>query len=177
MMIRLDTSPPNASTPPSPGLALRDIHLPPNPSWWPPAPGWWVLAVLLLILVCISVFVWRRHRRRNAWQRRVLDEIDMLAARHADDDAALATGLHQLLRRAARRYDATATQQRGEQWRQTLERVPVDVVTLDVLATLEQRMYQPLATFDRPAALAATRHWLAIALHRTPRVGKEAKRA
>jgi hypothetical protein len=136
-----------------------------------------VLAALVLILVCIGAFAWYRYRRRGAWQRRVLDEIDMLAARHADDDAALATGLHQLLRRAARRYDVTATQQRGEQWRQTLERVPVDVATLDVLATLERRMYQPLATFDRPAALAATRHWLAAALHRTPWVGKEAKRA
>ncbi|MBP6325901.1 MAG: DUF4381 domain-containing protein, partial [Dokdonella sp.] len=23
------------------GPQLRDIHLPPDPSWWPPAPGWW----------------------------------------------------------------------------------------------------------------------------------------
>ena len=32
---------------PPPGPQLRDIHLPPAPSWWPPAPGWWVLAALL----------------------------------------------------------------------------------------------------------------------------------
>ncbi|MGC1547990.1 MAG: DUF4381 domain-containing protein [Rhodanobacter sp.] len=177
MMLQSTTPPPSAAPPVSPGLVLRDIHLPPNPSWWPPAPGWWVLAALLLILIGIIVLIWHRRRRRVAWQRRALDEIDALAARHADDDAALAAGLHQLLRRAARRYEPTATQQRGEPWRQTLEQVPVDVVTLDVLATLEQRMYQPLATFDRLAALAATRHWLAMALRRTPRMGKEAKRA
>ena len=25
-------------------LVLRDVHVPPAPSWWPPAPGWWLLA-------------------------------------------------------------------------------------------------------------------------------------
>ena len=30
------------------GPDLRDIHLPPAPSWWPPAPGWWLLAFVLL---------------------------------------------------------------------------------------------------------------------------------
>ena len=33
----------------NPQLQLRDIHLPPEPSWWPPAPGWWLLALLLVI--------------------------------------------------------------------------------------------------------------------------------
>ena len=30
------------------GPVLRDIHLPPEPSWWPPAPGWWILFVLAM---------------------------------------------------------------------------------------------------------------------------------
>jgi hypothetical protein len=25
---------------------LKDIHLPPDPTWWPPAPGWWLLALV-----------------------------------------------------------------------------------------------------------------------------------
>jgi cbb3-type cytochrome oxidase subunit 3 len=166
-----------AMSPPSHGLTLRDIHLPPNPSWWPPAPGWWGAVVLLLALLCVVMFAWRRRRRRGAWQHRTLAEIDALAAEHADDDGALAAGLHQLLRRAARRYEAAATQQRGEQWRQTLACVSTDTATLDALMMLEQRMYRPLAAFDRPAALAASRRWLQAALRQMPEIGREARHA
>lgn len=162
---------------PSHDLSLRDIHLPPSPSWWPPAPGWWALAVLLLAVLFAAVSAWRRRRRRGAWRYRALAEIDALATEHADDDTALAAGLHQLLRRAARRYEAAATQQRGEQWRQTLARVPADAATLDALMALEQRMYRPLAAFDRPAALAATRRWLQAALRQMPHGRREAPHA
>lgn len=44
---------------------LRDIHLPPEPSWWPPAVGWWVLAIGLLVF-----FVWLTRLALRAWQRR-----------------------------------------------------------------------------------------------------------
>lgn len=162
---------------PSHDLALRDIHLPPNPSWWPPAPGWWAVALLLLAILFAAVCAWRRRRRRGAWRHRALAQIDALASAHADDDAALAAGLHQLLRRAARRYEVAATQQRGEQWRQTLARVSADAATLDALMMLEQRMYRPLAAFDRCAALAATRRWLQAALRQAPQAGEGARHA
>ncbi|MDO1529082.1 DUF4381 family protein [Fulvimonas sp. R45] len=154
--------------PPQP-LPLRDIHLPPAPPWWPPAPGWWVLAALLLALLGTGFFFVLRWRRRRAACRRVLAEVDALAARHAGDDAALALGLHQLLRRAARRYDAQAVHQRGEAWRRTLARVPVRAGVLDALLALERDLYRPQAAFDRDAALAATRAWLAAAWRRRPR--------
>ncbi|QEE25678.1 DUF4381 family protein [Rhodanobacter glycinis] len=151
-----------------PQLVLRDIHMPPSPSWWPPAPGWWLLAALLLVLLGLSVFLGLRRRRRRRACQRVLAEVSALDARHADDEA-LARGLHQLLRRSARRYDATAVQKRGDAWRQTLARVKVKASTVDVLMLLEQRMYQPMGTFDRAAALAATREWLSAAWRRQPR--------
>ena len=156
---------PGAATAPA-GPRLRDIHLPPQPSWWPPAPGWWVLAVLLLAAALLGVWFWRRHRR-VVWRReQVLLELDALARRHQSDgdQAALANGLHQLLRRVARRHDAMATQQRGEAWRQTLARVPIDAITLDRLLTLEQAIYRPQPSFDHAAAVAAVRQWLRVAL-------------
>lgn len=157
--------------PASPKLVLRDIHMPPPPSWWPPAPGWWLLAALLLVLLGLGVFVGLRQRRRRRACKRVLAEVSAMETRHAGDEA-LARGLHQLLRRSARRYDAAAVQKRGEAWRQTLARVRVKAGTIDVLMLLEQRMYQPMSTFDRTAALAATREWLSAAWRRQPRKQK-----
>lgn len=79
------------------------------------------------------------------------------------DDAMLAAGMHQLLRRAARRYDPQAVQAHGERWRQILARVPVDAAVLTPLLTLEQSVYRP-QPFDVPATHAAMRRWLDLAL-------------
>ena len=169
-MIASITQPPVA--PPSQGPKLRDIHLPPEPSWWPPAPGWWMLAVLLLALLLAGAWLWRRRQRRVRQGAQVLAELDrlMLQHQHDSDQAALASGLHQLLRRVARRHDALATQQRGEAWRQTLARVPVDAATLDRLLALDQAIYRPQLSFDHAAAAAAVRQWLQLALN--PRAWK-----
>jgi len=142
---------------PSPGPQLRDIHLPPAPPWWPPAPGWWALAVLLLALLLAGLWWWRRHRRALRQRRQVLRELDRLARQHQrdGDGPALASALHQLLRRVARQHDARAARQRGDAWRQTLARVPIDAATLQQLLALDQRIYRPPAAFDThpPTAL------------------------
>jgi hypothetical protein len=147
---------------PTQGPLLRDIHLPPSPPWWPPAPGWWVLAVLALAACLLGVWLWRTHRRTLRRRQSVLLELDQLALRHRQDGdhAALASGLHQLLRRVARQHEARATQQRGDAWRQTLARVPVDAATLERLLSLESAIYRPSSSFDEGAALAAARQWL-----------------
>jgi len=154
------------TTPPTQGPQLRDIHLPPEPSWWPPAPGWWMLAALLLIMLLVGAWLWRRQRRSARQRAQVVAELDRLIRQHQcdDDQAALATGLHQLLRRVARRHDALAIQQRGEAWRWTLARVPVDAVTLDRLMQLDQVIYRPQMLFDHAAATTAVRQWLNLAL-------------
>jgi Domain of unknown function (DUF4381) len=147
-------------------LVLRDIHLPPDPSWWPPAPGWWVVTGVLLLAIAVAVLWWRRRGRRHGHHAQILAEIDRLATA---DDAELAAGLHQWLRRAARAYAPEAIRLRGAAWREVLAQVPVDDVTLDQLQLLEQRMYSPVAAFDREAALAATRRWMVLALRQRPR--------
>jgi hypothetical protein len=148
--------------PASTGPVLRDIHLPPAPSWWPPAPGWWLLAALALLTTVVLTWQWRRQRRLRQRRRQWLSELDRHAQRHArdGDDAVLAASLQQLLRRVARIHDGTATQQRGEAWHATLARVPVQPATLARLAALESAMYRPRCALDAAAALAAARAWL-----------------
>ncbi len=149
------------------GPALRDIHLPPEPSWWPPAPGWWLLAVLSLVLLLFGAWWWNRRRHTLLQRQQVLSELDRLVLQHRQDGdhAALASGMHQLLRRVARRHVAQAVHQRGEAWRQTLARVPVEASTLQHLVALDQRIYRPPASFDDADAVAtAARQWLRVAL-------------
>jgi hypothetical protein len=145
------------------GPALRDIHLPPPPAWWPPAPGWWLLAALVLLGLAAVLLLWRRARGRRRYRDRVLAEVDVLAAHHDGDPQALATGLHQLLRRVARQHDPAAARLRGEDWRAALARVPVDAETLEQLLALETAMYRP-HPYDTRAALEAVRRWLDAAL-------------
>ncbi|MEO5829474.1 MAG: DUF4381 domain-containing protein [Rhodanobacter sp.] len=148
------------------GPQLRDIHLPPMPAWWPPASGWWMLAVLALLLMGGAVWVARKHRRVLRQRRAVMSELDRVATQYEQDaDAAtLISALHQLLRRVARPHDPHATQQRGEAWRRTLSRVPLDESVLERLVALDQWLYRPPAQFDHAAAIAAVRSWLQKAL-------------
>lgn len=98
-------------------LPLRDIHLPPAPSWWPPAPGWWGLAAALaLVLVVVLTIRWRRQRRRRALQR-LFD--DTIAA--APTSSARVAAISELLRRAARRIDTTADTLAGNDWLRFLD--------------------------------------------------------
>lgn len=149
---------------PAQGPNLRDIHLPAAPSWWPPAPGWWVVAGLLLIAVLAASWWWQRRRRTRAGQRRIVLELDQIVRSHATDSAARLNALHQLLRRVARRHEPLAGQQRGEAWRQTLARVPVDVTILDQLLALDRLIYQPPSSGDEVATVAAVRTWLNLAV-------------
>lgn len=153
------------------GPLLRDIHLPPHPSWWPLAPGWWAMAALVLILAVLAVWWWRQRQRLRVAERRVLAEVDEMLALWRDQPQALAAGLHQLVRRAAVRLNPYAAQQRGDEWRQTLASLRVDTATLDQLRALDTAMFQPGATFDPDAAAHATRRWLQLAWREGERSG------
>ncbi len=101
-----------------PGPILRDIHLPPEPSWWPPAPGWWVLAALLLLL---AVWLTRRalqHRRFSLAKRLLQREFDQTLAAHpsATDAAAQVAALSLLLRRVTKKYAPQSLELRDEDW-------------------------------------------------------------
>jgi len=99
-------------------LPLRDIHLPPAPSWWPPAPGWWALAAAIAVLLAVVFAIHlRRQRRRRALQR-LFD--GAIAA--APTPAARVAAMSELLRRAARRIDPSADTLSGDDWLRFLDR-------------------------------------------------------
>jgi ABC-type nickel/cobalt efflux system permease component RcnA len=142
------------------GLNLRDIHMPPAPSWWPLAPGWWMLFAFVCVALLVAWLLYRRVRKQRSERQRILAEIGQVSARHPHDDTAYATAMHQLLRRVARRYADGAHVAQGEPWRQVLALIPVDAPTVDALMMLDTRMYQPHADFDRSHVEAAAQRWL-----------------
>lgn len=97
--------------PPS-GLVLRDIHQPVAPSWWPPAPGWWLVAAVVIAAVATLALWWRRRRR----QRVVVVHTFDASVAAATSPAARVAAMSDLLRRAARRFDASADTLHGPAW-------------------------------------------------------------
>ena len=98
-------------------LNLRDVQLPPAPSWWPPAPGWWLLAgAVLLVLTLVLLWVWRSQRQRQRWRQQF--ESELQAATNEAERLAVMSGL---LRRAARRHHPGADLLQGEAWLQLLD--------------------------------------------------------
>ncbi|WP_017463436.1 DUF4381 family protein [Dyella ginsengisoli] len=170
MSLPLPASAASAASAPS-GPELRDIHLPPPPSWWPPAPGWWVLAALASLLLAWAVWRWisrQRHLRARAALLALVD--DALSGTEGRPQEA-AAALHALLRRAARRLDGGGGTLRGEAWREMLERVPVDAAVIDRLTDLDTLIYRPAQAIERDALADAVRAWLGAFADQTRRSG------
>lgn len=90
--------PPAAPAAPDWLSQLAPPHAPPLVGWWPLAPGWWGLLVLLVIVIAALVYWWRRPDFRL--RRTALRELKKLQRIH-QDDAQLAQGLEDLMRRYA----------------------------------------------------------------------------
>ncbi len=87
-------------------IPLRDLHLPPDISWWPLAPGWWILAS---VIVFVGVILLRRVLRARAagrMRRHALRQLDRLVAdyRGHRDAVRFAAEASLLLRRAMLAY-------------------------------------------------------------------------
>ena len=156
-------------------LPLRDIHLPPDPSFWPPAPGWWLLAALLLgagLLLARRLPRWRARRRLR---RAIEAELDRIAADRESDPATRAAALSGLLRRAARLIDPAAVALSGEDWLAFLDRQwpparrGVASFRQEPARLLLELPYRPpgdrdARSADLPALIALAREWLGHAL-------------
>lgn len=98
------------------GLVLRDVHVPPAPSFWPPAPGWWLVATVVVALLVLAWWLRRRQGiRTRSWQR-LFD-----AACEQSSPPAQVGAISELLRRAARRADPASEKLEGRQWLEFLD--------------------------------------------------------
>ena len=159
------------------GPDLRDIHLPPAPSWWPPAPGWWILAIVLLVAIGFGIAMLVREVRARRWRGRIVAELDRIAATHASqpDGVRLATDVSQLLRRASRVIAPSAAALEGEAWLDFLDR---QFDAASTRARVEARFrsatgrvlidapYRRDADVDATQLLTLARDWLKRALPR-----------
>ncbi|MEO7062573.1 MAG: DUF4381 domain-containing protein [Dokdonella sp.] len=163
-----------------PGPVLRDIHLPPPPSWWPPAPGWWLLSALVCVLLFFAlrwVLQWTRERR---WRGQIHAELDRIAALYAaqTEVAQLAAHVSQLLRRASRLIEPNAVALRGDAWlafldaqlpRERAQEAPFQTGAGRALIDAPYKRADDPASqaFERSALLDLARHWLSAALPRS----------
>lgn len=98
-------------------LALRDVQEGAAPTWWPLAPGWWL--VLGAVVLVAALLAWRaaRLRQRRAAILRLFDD----AVDRAGTPSQQVAAMSELLRRAARRKDASAGTLEGEAWLRFLD--------------------------------------------------------
>jgi len=81
-------------------LPLRDIHLPDAVSWWPLAPGWWMVIAIMLLL-SLTVVLWRYWRNQGRLRRQALSELKHIVTeyRELSNEQKLVNRLSVLLRR------------------------------------------------------------------------------
>ena len=148
------------------GPELRDIHLPPDPSWFPPAPGWWILAMLLIALLVWLFRIARKRMRKRRWLSALQAEVARIADDHAAHNDARQTtaAVSQLLRRAALRLDRNAAAYQGDEWLAWLdERGNTNDFLTGPGNVLVDAPWRRAPQVDVDGLLTATRNWLAHA--------------
>lgn len=134
----------------SANLPLRDVQLPPAPSWWPPAPGYLMIgAAVLLLLVVVAFMWWQRCRRRQRW----LQQFDGELAACTDGAAELAA-IAGLLRRAARQARPGSESLRDDAWWQRVD--PQGTLSDARRSLLAEGAYRPRV---EAGEVAAVRSW------------------
>ena len=159
------------------GPHLRDIHLPPPPSWWPPAPGWWLLAALVLAIVGWAIWLLFRRWRLWRWRRRIDAQLVALALAHRanPDGPKYVAGISQLLRRATLLLDRRAAALSGQRWLEFLDaRIGGDAFTRGAGRVLVDAPYRRTAEVEASALLQLSRRWFARALAAPPRAHSRA---
>lgn len=149
-------------------LALRDIHLPPEISWWPLAWGWWLLIVLAVLGLVAMVWWWLKrpaHTQRInlSAQASALQELDRIEQQYSNDPLGLVRELSVLLRRIAislygRRSVAGLT---GITWLQFLDKQGGSpVFSQRFQQALTELPYRAQGSVDVQALVQEVRQWL-----------------
>ena len=149
----------------APAPVLRDIHVPPPPSWWPPAPGWWLLAIIILALCIYAFLYFRRHYRRRRYRRAMLAELDRCIAASRSEPTELAAGLSRFLRRIARLSQPAAGALIGDRWLEHLDHsMATTEFTQGVGRVLAEAPYRPSPDYDTAALIALVRRTVNVTI-------------
>lgn len=143
---------------------LRDIHLPDPVSFWPPALGWWIALILVMGLIPLSIWAFRKFRTPKAL-RTARHELQGLRESYAanQQDHTLTIGVSRLLRRYAiavygRERVAGLT---GEKWLTFLNEKGQTNQFTDgtgrVLVSVPYGSHEPVQGQE---LIAAVEHWL-----------------
>jgi len=168
----LGTSPNNAAiNQPDPLAPLIDIQLPADVSWWPMAFGWWLL-ILLVIGVCLSIALYYRRNKKNAYR---LEALSLLTKQGHHD----IHRINQLLKRTAiTAYgQSVVASLHGHDWLNFLtKQAPQVNLSMPTKALLAEGLYKNLN--DLPESTAQdfyrfTQQW--IAQHKQPQQGVSQK--
>ncbi len=157
---------PSAEPAGDPLAELRDIHLPPEVSFWPPAPGWWMLAgLVVLLLIGLAYLEWRR---RQTLSYRAVKALEAIGADHAryPDSRAVAAEAAVLIRRVvlSRPGRGEAAALTGDAWQSYLAKGKAGVPA-EISAFLAKAPYLPphgpaSAAVERTVLVAALRRWI-----------------
>jgi hypothetical protein len=132
-------------------LPLRDVHLPAEPGFWPLAPGWWLLAALLLvILVGFTIWLYRYRQRQKKWyyMRQLLLSIQQDYQSHGNEGQ-FTRDLSNLLRRFTRHQlnNPEAATLSGDPWIAFLNRDLSEPLFDGLTETLNTNLYQQHAHY------------------------------
>ncbi len=146
---------------PASGPELRDIHLPPPPSWWPPAPGWWLLAALILALSIFTFLYLHKKMQRRRRRLALIAEFERVITAAGSDPPALAAALSGFLRRLRLREEPASAALAGEAWLRHLDsRIASDEYSAGVGRALIEAPFRAQAEYDAPALIALVRRTL-----------------
>lgn len=112
--------------PQDPLAALHPLRQPELIGWWPLAPGWWMLLGVALLSLVVLVYLLRRWRKKNAYRRRALRQLQelqrqFLAQGYTADFVGQTNALLKSVAVLAYPH-ADVAGQHGEQWRAFLNR-------------------------------------------------------
>lgn len=143
---------------------LHDVIPPPPIPWWPPAPGWWILFAVLCVMA-VAGSIWLYKRRQHFLATRYQREADGLLDAIPDSADTLEQLQHiaRVLRRAA--ISAYGRERVGTlPWLELAVLPGNGILDEHSLALLGRALYQqlPPGTDEINALLAQARRWLQL---------------
>lgn len=133
----------------NPLAQLKGIHTPEAVSSFPLAWGWWVVIAILVAILLVALYLWRRYRRFVAPRRQAIAAIRALTPA---DPNALKT-LNAILKRISLHYDpkGNTASLYGDNWHAYLLTQVSQTQCQKIaepLSRLQRALYQPTAQCD-----------------------------